>query len=76
MKIKIYYVYVYQELFTLNERSIILDIDIVHGTYTKPLYQKKYIFKVKSDEVFKENKNKVQILFPIHEDMLQNKTAY
>ena len=34
MKIKIYYVYVYQDLFTLNERSIFLDIDIVHDTYS------------------------------------------
>ena len=30
MKIKIYYVYAYQELFTLNEYTIFLDIDIVH----------------------------------------------
>ena len=34
MKIKIYYVYVYQDLFTLNECSIFLDIDIVHDTYS------------------------------------------
>ena len=32
MKIKIYYVY--QELFTLNECSLFLDIDIVHDTYS------------------------------------------
>ena len=32
MKIKIYYVYAYQELFTLNEYTIFLDIDIVHDT--------------------------------------------
>ena len=41
MKIKIYYVYAYQELFTLNEYTIFLDIDIVHDTYTQPLNLRK-----------------------------------